>query len=227
MICQFQAPFSLILSGPSRSGKTSFIVNLIKNLDSLVGGEHKIERIIWCYKNVNSIPRELQGYDPFITFHKGIPEDLGEILTNSLLIFDDLMMEGFSKEITEIFTILSHHNNISIIIVMHNLFHKNQFTRNITLNAQYIVYFRNPRDLSSIGFLSRQLAPHNSKNLQAVFLEQTNRPYSYLIIDLCQNTPDLFKYRTNIFNEGNFFQCFATQTSIDNFLSGELGEDRE
>jgi hypothetical protein len=137
------------------------------------------------------------------------------------------MMEGFSKEITEIFTILSHHNNISIIIVMHNLFHKNQFTRNITLNAQYIVYFRNPRDLSSIGFLSRQLAPHNSKNLQAVFLEQTNRPYSYLIIDLCQNTPDLFKYRTNIFNEGNFFQCFATQTSIDNFLSGELGEDRE
>lgn len=210
---QFISPFSMIISGPSRSGKTTFIVNLIKNLNHIVDGI-PIKQVIWCYKNENAIPSELKD-NPIVKFHKNIPIDLSQIPANTLLIFDDLMMSSFSKEITEIFTILSHHNNISIILVMHNLFHQSKFTRNISLNTQYIIYFKNPRDLSSVAHLTRQLQPCNSKNLQTVFNEAIRRPFGYLVIDLVQDTPEILKYRTDIFNSDGYINCFATETTID------------
>lgn len=213
MAKQFTSPFTMIVTGPSRSGKTTFITNLIKNLDTLVEGE-KIKQVIWCYKNENSIPNELK-LNPLVLFHKNIPNDFSEISPNTLLVFDDLMMTSFSKEITEIFTVLSHHNNISIILVMHNLFHQNKHTRNVTLNSQYIVYFKNPRDLSSISHFTRQLCPSNSRNLQKLFNEVTEEPFGYLIVDLVQDTPEIFKYRSNIFNKKGFFNCFATESVIE------------
>lgn len=212
---QFLAPFTLNLAGPSRSGKSTFIINLINNLDTLVGGR-TIKQVLWCFNNENSIPDVLKS-NPIVKFHKNIPSDLSKILPGTLLIFDDLMMSSFSKEITEIFTILSHHNNISIILVLHNLFHQSKFSRNITLNTQYIVYFRNPRDLSSISHLTRQLLPSNSKNLQNLFNEVVSKPFSYIIIDLVQDTPEIFKYRTDIFSQELCFNCFATQSTIDKF----------
>lgn len=127
------------------------------------------------------------------------------------------MLEAFSKEITEIFTILSHHNQISTILVLHNLFHQSKHTRNISLNTQYIVLFKNPRDLSSTAFLARQLCPSNWQNLQKLFNDATNDPFSYLLIDLAQDTPELLKYRTDIFNKENYFNCFATDTTADKF----------
>ena len=134
-----------------------------------------------------------------------LPEDISEIPANTLLVFDDLMMDSFNKEITD--------NKISTILVLHNLFHQSKYSRNITLNAQYIVYFKNPRDLSSASILARQLCPSNWRNLQNLFNEATHKPYSYLIVDLTQNTPELFKYRNNIFNE--YFNCYATNEVIE------------
>jgi hypothetical protein len=210
---QFDAPFSMIICGPSRSGKTTFIVNLIKNLNSLVGGKSKISNILWCYKSKNSIPEQLKS-DNMIQFIQGVPEDVNDIMSNTLIVFDDLMMDAFSKDVTEIFTVHSHHNNISTILVLHNLFNQNKFTRNITLNTQYIIYFKNPRDASSTSVLARQMCPGNWRNLEKLFNEATSESHSYLIIDLCQNTSELFKYRTNIFNKDNYFNCFATSTVI-------------
>ncbi len=105
----------------------------------------------------------------------------------------------------------------SLILVLHNLFHQSKFTRNITLNTQYIVYFRNPRDMSSISNLTRQLSPQNSKNLQNLFMDVINTPYGYILIDLNQFTPEIFKFRTDIFNREKYINCFATSSIIDNF----------
>jgi poly(3-hydroxyalkanoate) synthetase len=67
--------------------------------------------------------------------------------------------------------------------------------------------------LSSASILARQLCPSNWRNLQNLFNEATHKPYSYLIVDLTQNTPELFKYRNNIFNE--YFNCYATNEVIE------------
>ena len=48
-------------------------------------------------------------------------------------------------------------------------------------------------------FLARQLYPENSTILYKAYLNATQRPYGYLILDLSQDSNDLLRFRTNIF----------------------------
>lgn len=210
----FKTPFSMLVCGPSNAGKTSFIVNLVENLEKVVCGS-PISQVLWCFKSENSKPKALEN-NTIVKFIEGIPSDISEISPNTLIIFDDLMMDAFSKEVVEIFTVHSHHGNLSTILVLHNLFHQNKYTRNISLNTKYIVYFKNPRDLSSLGVLSRQLCPSNWRNLQKLFIEALCEAYSYLIIDLAQDTLDIFKFRNNIFNKHGTFNCYTTKNLSNN-----------
>jgi hypothetical protein len=65
------------------------------------------------------------------------------------------------------------------------------------LNAHYLVLFKNPRDKSQIGVLSRQLQmPH----LLPAFEEATGRPYGYLMVDLSPQTPEELRLRSQLFS---------------------------
>jgi hypothetical protein len=139
-----------------------------------------MEKIIWCYAEKASIPKNLNDN---IFFHNGIPENLENIDNKSiLLILDDLMLNAYNTQICEIFTKGSHHRNISVILVTQNLFHKGAHTRDISLNAKYIIAFKNPRDKLQFQFLARQIYPENSKDLLRVYKEITQEPHSYLLI---------------------------------------------
>ena len=63
--------------------------------------------------------------------------------------------------------------------------------------------FKNPRDMSSIRYFSRQIDPTNSKNIIDIFMKATKKPFSYLLFDLTQETPDELRLRSNIFFENN------------------------
>jgi adenylate kinase family enzyme len=93
----------MIICGPSRSGKSTFSANLIKNSNTLIGGKTKFSNILWCYKSKNSIPDQLKN-DNMIQFIQGVP-DVNDIMPNTLIVFDDLMMDAFSKDVAEIFTV--------------------------------------------------------------------------------------------------------------------------
>ena len=69
--------------------------------------------------------------------------------------------------------------------------------RNVHLNTEYVVLFRNPRDKSQIGHLARQLEPKHSKALVDAYVDATSRPYSHLLVDLKPLTPDALRYRSN------------------------------
>jgi hypothetical protein len=49
-----------------------------------------------------------------------------------------------------LFTEKSHHRNIIVMYIVQNLFHRGKHHRVISLNAHYMVLFRNPRDVSQI-----------------------------------------------------------------------------
>jgi hypothetical protein len=55
---------------------------------------------------------------------------------------------GFSEvaAAASLFTKKSHHRNISVMYIEQNLFHKGKNHRTISLNAHYMVLFKNPRD---------------------------------------------------------------------------------
>lgn len=115
-----------------------------------------------------------------------------------LLIIDDLMRET-NSDVVDLFTKGSHHFNISVIYVTQNIFNQGKGRRTISLNAHYIVAFKNPRDRVQIQTLARQVCPDNSRYIQDAYKDATSIPFGYLLFDLKQSTPELWRYRTNIF----------------------------
>ena len=53
----------------------------------------------------------------------------------------------------------SHHSNTSLLYLEQNLFHKNKESRTISLNSQYMMVFKNPRDASQMSQLVPQVYP--------------------------------------------------------------------
>ena len=68
----------------------------------------------------------------------------------------------------------------------------------MSLNANYMVLFKNPRDASQITHLAKQMYPGHIKYVQEAYADATSRPYGYLFLDLKQNTTEYSRLRTNI-----------------------------
>ena len=106
-----------------------------------------------------------------------------------------------SAVISNLFSRASHHRNLSVILLTQNFFCKGKETRNITLNAQYVILFKNPRDKSLATSIARQMYPSHIRKFQAVFEEATAKPFSYLFIDLKPDTPDEIRLLSNVLGE--------------------------
>lgn len=75
----------------------------------------------------------------------------------------------------------------------------------MSLNAHYLVLFKNPRDATQVSTLARQMYPGRNKFLVEAFKDATAKPYGYLLIDLKGDTEEKYRIRTNIFsNERQF-----------------------
>ena len=81
--------------------------------------------------------------------------------------------------------------------------------REILLNAHYMVIFRNLSDLAQIQHLSRQVCPDEPRFLQQAYHDATSKPYGYLLLDLKQETPDNFCYRSFIFPDDEYAYVFV------------------
>lgn len=190
-ILQLKHPFTMIVAGPTGSGKTHFVKKIIENKMILPFPKTKL----WCY----GIFQKLYAEIPNITFHEGLPSNLHQY-SDALVIVDDLMSElGGDAQLTKIFTKMSHHRNISIIFIVQNVFHKGKEMREISLNAHYLALFKNRRDQSQVMHLGRQLYPRKVKFFQECYEDATSKPYGYLFIDLKSNTEDSLRMRTGMF----------------------------
>lgn len=205
----FIHPMRMILAGPSKGGKTTWVVNLINNRHRFFIGK-PILRILWCCRNKNFVPVSLLKIAN-LKIHEGIP-DINKVLPETLIVIDDLMLQAFTKEVCELFTMNSHHRSISVILILQNVYFNSKFAREISLNNQYLIYFKNPRDKTQFSILARQMCD-NWRSLAKVYKEITRKPFGHIIIDLSQQANDCFRFKTNIFNR-HFFECFATSEDV-------------
>ena len=190
----FQHPFTCLCAGPTGSGKTS----LVKRIIEQQAIEPTPQHILWLYAQDQPLYQSMKG----VTFYQGIPDNIEDRFNPkkpNLLIIDDLMTECHSDErMTRLFSVGSHHKNLSIIFIVHNLFHQGREMRNISLNTHYIILFKNPRDNQQIATLARQMYPGQWQFLVEAFQDATLRPHGYLIIDLKPTTQDLLRVRTGL-----------------------------
>jgi len=88
---------------------------------------------------------------------------------------------------------------VSVLFLVQNLFPKNKFARTISLNAHYMVLFKNPRDASQFQNLARQMYPKKSQFAVEAYKDATREPYSYLLVDLRGEQNEDLRLRANIF----------------------------
>ena len=155
-----RGPFTCLVVGPTGCGKTQLIFKLIENANQLI--TPPVQHIVYCYGQWQNQSKQFENK---VTFHKGLlpKEQLFPPATqqasssqHTLLIIDDLLDKEDTSLVRDIFIKGSHHNNIGVIFVKQNLFLPYKDYRTLSLNANYIVVFKNPRDTSQINALARQ-----------------------------------------------------------------------
>ena len=193
MDIRFKHPFTCQIAGPSWCGKSVFTFRLIREINELITPVP--EKIIYCYGEYQPLFNDY----PQVTFREGLPNnDEFDGKHRTLLILDDLMTEA-GDGVSNLFTKISHHRNVSVIFLTQNMYHKSKQARTMSLNTQYLVLFKNPRDATQVATLGRQMYPNNSKFLVEAFKDATKGPYGYLLLDLRADTLENYRVRTNIF----------------------------
>jgi ABC-type phosphate transport system ATPase subunit len=75
---KFKHPFTSIISGPTGSGKTSFCVKFLNNLDTQCTETEFSGGIIWCYSETTAVPyKELKLFKN-IRYQEGLPDNFGD-----------------------------------------------------------------------------------------------------------------------------------------------------
>ena len=189
---------TMCVVGPSHSGKTTFVLNLLEHRGVIF--DCRPNRVIWCYgiyQHDLNTKLQQKGYhlSPNII-------NVSDIQPFDIIVLDDLLNESKnSQDVSAMFTKAAHHKPCFIIFIMQNLFPSGKESRTRSLNTHYYTIFKNPRDKSQVDFLARQILPRNPKALIEIFEAATERAHSYLFLDLTQECPDEFRFRSNIFEK--------------------------
>ena len=194
---RFHTSASTIISGPSGSGKSSILYNILSNpeifqkeFDSVVLFAPVIENK-WRDLNTN-----LVSYNNLPT--EEIIKDLENQTDSAVLIIDDFSLnirdnKEASALIEKLFTVfktkLDYINHI--FYITHNIFFKSSFNKLIQLNSDYIILLRNPRGLDQLRTLGIQIFGKGkiSQEFVNIYKEQVlQKVYSPLIINLNPQT---------------------------------------
>ena len=195
---KFITPTIISVSGCTSSGKTYFVRNLLKYRNEMF--DQNINNIIYCYNVWQNIYNEIEK-EMDVEFHEGIlnEEKIKNINGNddhSIIVIDDLQHKLINnKEYERLFTQMSHHNNITVIYVIQNMYYPGLKT--LSLNTHYNILFKNLRDINQLQMFARQTGFKNT--LMESYRDATSVPYGYLCVDLnphCEN--DSYRLRTNI-----------------------------
>jgi hypothetical protein len=199
-----KSPSIITLVGATSSGKTTFVYKLLSELDLF---DHLPEKILYCYSCYQPLYNKIDENVQNVSFYDGLPteEDIRKFGSDSghkIIILDDLMSKVTSSPvILDLFCQYSHHLNISVIFLTQNIFHGGKCSRSLNLNSHYYVLFKNKRDVNQIKTLGRQLFPKRGDILLEAYLDATEEPFGYLLLDLHPRSDEKFMLRSKLFKE--------------------------
>lgn len=187
----------MIISGPSSSGKSTFLLKFIAEANHLI--EPQVKSIVYCFGEMSPMVQLLQKAG--VVVHEGVPTN--ELLERQpkpfLLILDDLLLAISESYLSELFVKKSHHQNFGIIFVTQNLFDRK--IKVARQNAMYLVIMRSPNSLLSVRNVGVQLFPRALDYWLSAYKQATSRPYGYLFVDMHASSDPQLRLRTNIFKD--------------------------
>jgi hypothetical protein len=203
---RFAGPFSWLVSGSSGAGKSYMLSEFIKHHKRLIVPRQK--KLLVAYRHIQPLYHDFSKYieTEFMKEPNLIPNPDSELNNATILLIDDLM--NSMQQCIDYFTIHSHHKNICVIFVTQNLYASG--LRTLSLNANYLTIYRNPRDSSQIRFLARQLEPDDSQLVIKAYEMATKNAHGYLHVNCMQKCNPIFKYRDKI-DANDFCSIFISK----------------
>ena len=192
----FVTPCSIMISGCTSSGKTTWVKKVLENKDVLF--DQPPHNILYCYGAWQPLYEKMTS----IKFHEGLPtkEEIADFAEGkpSLIVLDDLLADVVKDDFTQaLFTRGSHHKNITVLYVTQNAFCQGKCARTISLNCAYLVLFKNPRDVYQIRLMGRQIGL--PLTLPEAYDDCMEYKYGYLVVDLSQHHVGLQRLCSYIF----------------------------
>jgi len=184
---------SIVIAGPSLSGKTVFTRHLIANDSIMFNSPFKYKYWFSAYK-----PKEEEKIQD-VHYEVGVPDSFDHLQPDSVVVLDDLMNDiASNKAVTNLITRGVHHRRLCVIILTQNLYQEGGHNRTRNLNTHYLIMFKNPRNAQQIASISHQMFPGQKDHLVKVYETATKMAHGYLLIDLCQTTDDALRLRAHV-----------------------------
>ena len=199
---KFMTPFSMGVYGRRESGKTHFVTELLIQQEKLIKDPFK--KVIWINKSFQKdVYEKLILANQFeVEFLDDLPnfDAMGKQI-NTIVILDDMLSEASrNDQVSALFT-RGRHLNFSVIFLSQNLFHQGKYSRDISLNTDYMVLLKNTRDLNQIKTLAQQMYPHVKNFLPWAYHDAVEKEkFSHLILDLKPYTNSVMRVRAKIFD---------------------------
>lgn len=201
---RFRHPCTILLCGGSKSGKTTWVRECLRNANTLFTTPPT--HVLYYYAAWQELYDSMTQENLVQEWRNECPQkeyiqELGDKLKGKggalLVIIDDLLTQ-MNKDMTDLFQVVSHHSKATVIFLSQSLFFNNNNFREMKSSTNYVVLFKNTSDKKQIKtFLSR--VSDNPNALLKVYNKVTKKPYTYLLIDQHQETPDEVRIRTRIF----------------------------
>lgn len=195
-------PFNAIVVGPSGTGKTVLVRRLIAQYRCVTNITAPSIKVLWAYSVPESL-RPIETASVSVEFYQGLPSEavLRQKKPN-ILVLDDLQFDVSDNEkAASIFTKLSHHLSMSVFYIVHNFFLKSKMARTIAVNLHYVIFMRNPRDVSQIKHFASQLGFSDQKHFLSAYKKATDHNWSYFVVDLRPDTPEPLRMRSRLTSE--------------------------
>ena len=202
---RLQKPFRLIVAGGSGSGKTCFVKKLVEKNHF----QTEFCSITYIYPDYLQEPPCEFDTEQNIECFQGLPDKstLAAFKPNSLIILDDMMMEATNNDdIARLFMVIARKLQISIILIVQNIYHQAKQFRNLRLNATGIALFKFYGGVDTNFRIIRDLGL-NEYIKKPLMNEIYSKKYSYIYLDLHPNRQnDFCAVRGNIFK--NYYSIY-------------------
>ena len=123
-----------------------------------------------------------------IRFKRGVPErseDLCEINPryNNVLMLNYLMAEATDSPVVSRLFIQSCHQNVSVILLLQNMFPRGKYKTDISQNTQYLALFRSTSDKKQTGIIAERVFDKNRVQFRNAYYKETEKSFGYLLVD--------------------------------------------
>lgn len=198
----FSAPTTILICGSTQSGKTYFTKRLLQNADGMFCTP--VDKIIYAYSEFQPMFDEMMSDIPRLIFHQGLPskediEQYTEGVNHIIVVLDDLMLQvAQSQDCVQLFTVTSHHRNVTTVMLSQNLYPPGKYARTISLNCLNVILFRNYRDSRQIITFGSQILPGSIPYFKAAYDTATRPNFGYLHVCLEPTQNKDYQLRSNI-----------------------------